>query len=82
MNYMTNTSKSLQELQEKETIIRKLSGLSLEDIIQLLAKGYVFAQPEILKSVIQKNDRDNWNTRCTLTQDVYTYCSNRSVEND
>lgn len=37
---------SLLELEEKVLTIHKLSGLSLDNIIDLLKQGYVFTKPE------------------------------------
>ena len=37
---------SLLELEEKVLEIHKLSGLSLDNIIDLLKQGYVFTKPE------------------------------------
>ena len=43
INYIVT---SLLELEEKVLTIHKLSGLSLDDIIDLLKQGYVFTKPE------------------------------------
>lgn len=41
----TDLSKSYQLLEEKVQIIYKLSGLTLDDIIQRLARGWEFTPP-------------------------------------
>ena len=43
INYIVT---SLLELEEKVLTIHKLSGLSLDNIIDLLKQGYVFTKPE------------------------------------
>ena len=43
INYIVS---SLLELEEKVLEIHKLSGLSLDNIIDLLKQGYVFTKPE------------------------------------
>jgi hypothetical protein len=43
--YITDLSKAYQQLEEKETIIYKLSGYTLDDIICRLAKGFEFVPP-------------------------------------
>lgn len=44
--HITDLSKSYQSLEEKVTTIYKLSVLTLDDIIQRLAKGFEFVPPE------------------------------------
>lgn len=43
IKYLIN---SLLELEERVLTIHKLSGLSLDNIIDLLKQGYVFTKPE------------------------------------
>lgn len=43
INYIVT---SLLELEEKVLTIHKLSGLSLDNIIDLLKQGYIFTKPE------------------------------------
>ena len=46
MNFnVTDVTKALQKLEEKELTIRKLSGFTLDDIIQMLAKGFKLITP-------------------------------------
>ena len=46
MNFnVTDVTKALQKLEEKELEIRKLSGFTLDDIIQMLAKGFKLINP-------------------------------------
>lgn len=42
---VTGVTKALQKLEEKELTIRKLSGFTLDDIIQMLAKGFQIINP-------------------------------------
>lgn len=69
MNFnVTNVSKALQKLEEKELKIRKLSGFTLDDIIELLAKGFTFIKltadvvevkhGEWMKRKHHENDKD------------------------
>ena len=44
--YITNYAKLYSQVEEKITTIHKLSGLTLDEIIEKLAKGYEFVPPK------------------------------------
>ena len=46
MPFVTNYAKLYSQVEEKITTIHKLSGLTLDEIIEKLAKGYEFVPPE------------------------------------
>lgn len=48
---ITDLSKAYQRLDEKETAIYKLSGYTLDDIIERLAKGFEFVPPKSTASL-------------------------------
>jgi ABC-type taurine transport system substrate-binding protein len=46
MPFVTNYAKLYSQVEEKITTIHKLSGLTLDEIIEKLAKGYEFVPPK------------------------------------
>jgi hypothetical protein len=46
MPFVTNYAKLYSQVEEKIVTIRKLSGLTLDEIIEKLAKGYEFVPPK------------------------------------
>lgn len=44
--YITNYAKIYSQVEEKITTIYKLSGMTLDEIIDKLAKGYEFVPPK------------------------------------
>ncbi len=44
--FVTNYAKLYSQVEEKITTIYKLSGLTLDEIIEKLAKGYDFVPPK------------------------------------
>ena len=44
--FVTNYAKLYSQIEEKITTIHKLSGLTLDEIIEKLAKGYEFVPPK------------------------------------
>ena len=46
MLFVTNYAKLYSQIEEKITTIHKLSGLTLDEIIEKLGKGYEFVPPK------------------------------------
>ena len=46
MPFVTNYAKLYSQIEEKITMIHKLSGLTLDEIIEKLVKGYEFVPPK------------------------------------
>ena len=46
MPFVTNYAKLYSQVEEKITTIYKLSGMTLDEIIEKLAKGYEFVPPK------------------------------------
>ena len=46
MPFVTNYAKIYSQVEEKIMTIHKLSGLTLDEIIEKLAKGYEFVPPK------------------------------------
>lgn len=59
MNFQNiDLAKAYQQLEQKAMTIYKLSGLSLDEIIELLAKGYEFVPPKNLPEELWEKNLD------------------------
>ena len=50
ISFVTNYAKLYSQVEEKITTIYKLSGLTIDEIIDKLAKGYEFVPPKLTSS--------------------------------
>lgn len=83
MNFnVTGVTKALQKLEEKELTIRKLSGFTLDDIIQMLAKGFKLITPTAdVVEVVRCGQCKNWKINPNNLYGGYCrYCEGASVD--
>lgn len=62
--FVTNYAKAYSQLEEKAMTIYKLSGMSLDEIIAKLAKGYEFVPPKQIEATWETFTEVKNNTVC------------------